>query len=172
MEEVEDCVLNKVLIERPVEQWLSSRANIARFGDIFGASRAVALAEWFMRGKGAQRQRVLIEESRGKVATDSQASLNSGVSHLPDLQKLRRRKSLTKWIVYVLLVFIFGSLLRLFIDIPFETAEEVAKNSHNIVGKRFVVTGGSAGIGFETARVLTKYGGTVTIASRSETRER
>ena len=58
LEEVEDCVLNKVLIERPVEQWLSSRANVARFGDLFGASRAVALAEWFMRGKGAQRQRV------------------------------------------------------------------------------------------------------------------
>ena len=44
------------------------------------------------------------------------------------------------------------------------------KNINNIVGKRFVVTGGSAGIGFETARVLTKYGGTVTIASRSEAR--
>ena len=91
------------------------------------ASRAVALAEWFMRGKGAQRQRVLIEESRGKVATDSRASLNFGVSHLPDLQKLRRRKSLTKWIVYVLLVFIFLEVYsRLFIDFPFETAEEVA----------------------------------------------
>ena len=114
----------------------------------------------------------LIEESRGKVATDSRASLNFGVSHLPDLQKLRRRKSLTKWIVYVLLVFIFLEVYsRLFIDFPFETAEEVAKkNIHSIVGKRFVVTGGSAGIGFETARVLTKYGGTVTIASRSETR--
>ena len=80
LEEVEDCILNKVLIERPVEQWLSSRANVARFGDIFGASRAVALAEWFMRGKGAQRQRFLIQESRGKVATDSRASLNFGVS--------------------------------------------------------------------------------------------
>ena len=172
LEEVEDCILNKVLIERPVEQWLSSRANVARFGDIFGASRAVALAEWFMRRKGAQRQRFLIQESRGKVATDSRASLNFGVSHLPGLQKLTRRKSLTKWIVYALLIFIFMEVYsRLFIDIPFETAEEIAKkNSHNIVGKRFVVTGGSAGIGFETARVLTKYGGTVTIASRSETR--
>ena len=115
----------------------------------------------------------LIQESRGKVATDSRASLNFGVSHLPGLQKVTRRKSLTKWIVYALLIFIFMEVYsRLFIDIPCETAEEIAKkNIDNIVGKRFVVTGGSAGIGFETARVLTKYGGTVTIASRSETRE-
>ena len=62
LDEVEECIFNKVLIERPVECWLSSRANVARFGDIFGSSRAVAIAEYLMRRKGVQRQEALLKK--------------------------------------------------------------------------------------------------------------
>lgn len=45
-------------------------------------------------------------------------------------------------------------------------AESIARTfSSNIDGHSFIVTGGSSGIGEETARVLTKYGGQVIIAS-------
>ena len=43
LHQVEDCIMNDVLPLRPAETWLSSRARLARFGDIFGSSRAVAL---------------------------------------------------------------------------------------------------------------------------------
>ena len=62
LDEVEECIFNKVLIERPVECWLSSRANVARFGDIF-EHRAVAIAEYLMRRKGVQRQEALLKNN-------------------------------------------------------------------------------------------------------------
>ena len=165
LEEVEDCIMNTVLIERPVEQWLSSRANVARFGDIFGASRAVALAEWSMRSTGVQRQNALMEE---KHSTNQRSF---GASHLPDLRTVKRNVC----VKYILRAFYFLCFLEIYsrflVNVRLETAEDIAlKNVKNIVGKRFVVTGGSAGIGLETARVLTKYGGMVTIASRSQYR--
>jgi hypothetical protein len=56
LQQVEHAIINHVLIERPVEYWLSSRARLARFGDIFGASRAVAIAEWLMKRSGIIKQ--------------------------------------------------------------------------------------------------------------------
>ncbi|KAJ3109608.1 hypothetical protein HK100_003268 [Physocladia obscura] len=51
---------------------------------------------------------------------------------------------------------------------PHTTSAEVAAEFKNfIVGKHFVVTGGNSGIGKETARVLTKEGGIVTICCRT-----
>ena len=49
LDQVEEAIVEEVILQRPVEFWLSSRARLARFGDIFGASRAVALAEWGMK---------------------------------------------------------------------------------------------------------------------------
>ena len=49
LDQVEEAITKEVILNRPVEFWLSSRARLARFGDIFGASRAVALAEWGMK---------------------------------------------------------------------------------------------------------------------------
>ena len=49
LDQVEEAIVKEVILQRPVEFWLSSRARLARFGDIFGASRAVALAEWGMK---------------------------------------------------------------------------------------------------------------------------
>jgi NAD(P)-dependent dehydrogenase (short-subunit alcohol dehydrogenase family) len=46
------------------------------------------------------------------------------------------------------------------------TAEEVARG-RSLAGRRVIVTGGAAGLGLETARVLAKAGADVTIACRS-----
>ena len=45
LQDVEKSILDHVLLARPPEVWLSARAHVARFGDIFGNSRAVLLAE-------------------------------------------------------------------------------------------------------------------------------
>lgn len=52
-----------------------------------------------------------------------------------------------------------------------ETAEEIAavaasRRLDGFEGKTFIVTGGSSGIGEETARVLAMFGGTVVVAAR------
>ena len=165
LEEVEECIMNTVLVQRPVEQWLSSRAHVARFGDIFGASRAVALAEWSMRRQGVRRQSALMEENRNK------SQISFGASHLPDLRSAKSNNVLNYILRAMCFLFFLEVYSRFCVDVRLETAEDIAqKNINNIIGKRFVVTGGSAGIGFETARVLTKYGGNVTIASRSQSR--
>jgi hypothetical protein len=71
---------------------------------------------------------------------------------------------------------VLGCLLLLLAAVPrtstrLDTAEEVAAAaaSHSLDGfnaKTFIVTGGSSGIGEETARVLALFGGTVVVASR------
>jgi NAD(P)-dependent dehydrogenase (short-subunit alcohol dehydrogenase family) len=48
----------------------------------------------------------------------------------------------------------------------FETAHQIVQR-HNVSGKTYLVTGGSSGIGFETARVLVQGGAHVVVASRS-----
>ena len=48
---------------------------------------------------------------------------------------------------------------------PETTAEQVVAGA-NLRGKVFVVTGGYAGIGLETTRVLTKAGATVVVGAR------
>lgn len=48
----------------------------------------------------------------------------------------------------------------------FETAHQIVQR-HNVSGKTYLVTGGSSGLGFETARVLVHGGAHVVVASRS-----
>lgn len=51
------------------------------------------------------------------------------------------------------------------------TGESVAlENKNNIKGKNIIVTGANTGIGFDTARVLYKYGANVIICCRNETK--
>lgn len=64
LKDVENCILGRVIQERPVEVWLSSRARVARFGDIFGASRAVQMAERIMKSIGRRRQKRIKEGMR------------------------------------------------------------------------------------------------------------
>ena len=50
---------------------------------------------------------------------------------------------------------------------PLATAQEWAtRHAHNVAGKTFVVTGGSSGVGFETAKALAAAGGNVVLTSR------
>ena len=79
LSQVERCILHEVLPNRPVETWLSSRARLARFGDIFGSSRAVALAEWSMKRAGRARQRQI--KTQMKVG---RGGGSAGQSVLPD----------------------------------------------------------------------------------------
>ena len=84
LEQVENAIINHVIIERPVEYWLSSRARLARFGDIFGASRAVALAEWLMKRSGIIKQNKIKKNLINNSTYDTTTRSNNGKSLLPD----------------------------------------------------------------------------------------
>ena len=69
LQEVETCVLGHILPNRPAEVWLSSRAHVARLGDIFGDSRAIRIAERCMKEKGMARQRSILRERQSATTT-------------------------------------------------------------------------------------------------------
>lgn len=73
LEEVERCVIDHILLKRPVETWLSARAKVARFGDIFNASRAVLWAEAYMKRVGMRRQ----SELRARAQTIPSSTANA-----------------------------------------------------------------------------------------------
>ncbi len=114
LEEVESCIFNDILPNRPVETWLSSRARVARFGtstfifcfhllfvyhsfshssfsimpcsgDIFGNSRIVALVERAMKISGRKRQEQIKHDMASSLQkTEAKNQHEEGLSKLPD----------------------------------------------------------------------------------------
>lgn len=153
--EMEDCIINHAITERPVEIWLSSRARLARFGDILGASRVVLLAEACMKHKGRKRQSAILgRDSSSSFKAKTSSMVGSGKAFFCALAVLA-----VAW------TYAFMN------PAPHVTAQEIAQRyAPNIVGKTYIVTGASGGIGEETARVLVQQGAKVIVVSPDSAR--
>ena len=171
LDQVENAICNEVIITRPVEYWLSSRANLARFGDIFGSSRAVAMAENSMKSIGIKKQQAIQKKMSQKKKKKKKMKGNNGVSILPDQTSSTSVSFMYRFIRFL---FVFGLILItcwvfLVDHQQLETSEEVV-SEFDIVNKTYLVTGGSSGIGKETVKALVNGGANVIIASRNKER--
>ena len=167
LDQVENAIVHDVIVQRPVEYWLSSRARLARFGDIFGASRAVALAEWFMKRAGIAKQNSI----KQKLSMKEYERSGSGKSMLPDQRSHAKGSNLIKCFKGLILLWV-GMMVHWWVMVDhtiYDTAEEIVSH-HDVSGRTYLVTGASSGIGFETARVLVNGGARVLVASRSTNR--
>eukprot|EP00939_MAST-03C_sp_MAST-3C-sp1_P000192 g192.t1 len=196
--QVEACIFDHVLPYRLVEVWLSSRARVARFGDIFGNSRLVAFVERAMKRSGRKRQdqikRDMASNGECRERVTRRGGGGGGLSKLPDQTSKSSTFSsaaaaatmpsvlwtLARIVAISYLLLRFAAVVFLLAKGPeaaerltmrLETAEEIARlHADNIAGRTFVVTGASSGIGEATASALAVAGGRVIVATRSESR--
>ena len=146
VEDVEKSILGEVLLYRPAEVWLSQRKRLARFGAIFGSSRAVLWAEDAMKAKGMKRQDAIL--------SDRQTKRSSGVG-----------LTLVALLFAVYLAISPG--LSVYVNEP--TADMIASRyASHFAGKTFIVTGGTSGIGKATVEALAAHGGSVIVGSRND----
>ena len=138
-----------------IEDWLSLEARSARCGDIFGSSRVVALAEYLMMKRSSLSQSDI---SKGAAAAQTQPQ--SATKYLQQIV----RTGLFLWLC-------LGLVWVCAVDkTTFVTASDIVAR-HSIAKRVFLITGGTSGIGLETARSLMAGGAHVIIASRSQQRE-
>jgi hypothetical protein len=101
LQEVETCVLGHILPNRPAEVWLSSRAHVARLGDIFGDSRAIRIAERCMKEKGKARQRSILRTRQSATTTmieeDNADNTTTTTDRAPAAAQQRRAVARAPW---------------------------------------------------------------------------